>query len=281
MERNNLNRVAAALRRSLVGLRIVRFDAVASGIAHPNNANHVVGRVVAGVELRGHSLFIVLRDGEQPGSLLRGDPLSLGLHQRDLLLHSDHQAGGEWHTTSRHVADLGPDPPSVILCTEHSTAYCVGEAACQLLTAREAAHLWRAVLGASPPPSAKDVKAVLAAHPNAEVGAALALVPGGRHEGSLWRSEVLFLQRISPFTRVHNLPKEALRSIVWEYKRFSPNGRRQGTIIRLDLRDRLWVHGRAGHPCRVCGTLIQAHRQGFGTGFIYFCPKCQGVEHGS
>lgn len=270
--------MAAVLRRGIVGLRIVRFDAAADGIGRSNGTSQIVGRIVAAVEARGHNLFVVFRDEEMPGSLLRGDPLGLGLHHRDLLVHTEHSGGGEWHTAARPVAGHVCGAPCVVLHTEHSTAYCVGNAKVRVITAREAVQLWKEVLSASHPPSPKDVKEALAAHPDAEVGAVLAIVPGARHEGAFWRSEVLFLLRISPYTRIRDLPAEALHSIVCQYKRFAPNGARDGSVVRLDLRDRLWVHGRAGQLCRVCGTLIEAVRQGFGAGYVYFCPKCQGVK---
>jgi len=278
MEKTSLNRMAATVRKSIAGLRVVRFDVAPNGLVHGTATDQVVGRVVAAVELRGHGLFTVLRDEEKPGSCLRHDPLALGLHHRDLVLHSDHADGGEWHTSSRRPMHYAAGTPLVALHTEQSTAYCVGQAHLRLVPAPSTGHLYAAFLATCVPPSVREVRAVLAAHPDAEVGAALALIPGARQEGSVWRSEALFLRRISPFAKVRNLSREALRSIVWEYKRFAPDGGSEGKIVRLDLRDRLWVHGRAGQPCRVCGNLIEARRQGFGAGFIYFCTRCQGVK---
>jgi endonuclease-8 len=37
----------------------------------------------------------------------------------------------------------------------------------------------------------------------------------------------------------------------------------------------LWVYGRAGRPCRRCGTPIRMERQGDLARLTYWCPRCQ------
>ena len=37
----------------------------------------------------------------------------------------------------------------------------------------------------------------------------------------------------------------------------------------------LWVYGRAGRPCRRCGTRIEAARQGELARLTYWCRRCQ------
>jgi len=38
---------------------------------------------------------------------------------------------------------------------------------------------------------------------------------------------------------------------------------------------RLWVYGRVGHACRVCGEGIVLERRGLQARSTYFCPRCQ------
>ena len=40
--------------------------------------------------------------------------------------------------------------------------------------------------------------------------------------------------------------------------------------------DSLWVYGRAGKPCRKCGTPIEMKKIGIDARSTYWCPKCQG-----
>jgi formamidopyrimidine-DNA glycosylase len=36
-----------------------------------------------------------------------------------------------------------------------------------------------------------------------------------------------------------------------------------------------WVYGRAGRPCRRCGTRIESARTGSTARIAYWCPHCQ------
>ena len=101
--------------------------------------------------------------------------------------------------------------------------------------------------------------------------------------GNIYASEALFAAGIRPTVRADRLSKpRALRlhgAIVAVLQRalalggstlrdFSSAEGRSG-YFQLDA----MVYGRAGLPCRVCGTFIKAVRQGQRSTF--FCPKCQ------
>jgi formamidopyrimidine-DNA glycosylase len=47
------------------------------------------------------------------------------------------------------------------------------------------------------------------------------------------------------------------------------------TTRRTDPDARLWVYGRGGAPCRVCGTAIEYRKQGPDARGTYWCPACQ------
>lgn len=98
-----------------------------------------------------------------------------------------------------------------------------------------------------------------------------------------YKSEVLFSQRVSPFTPVGELAEERLRAILAEAHRLlrlNPGGGVRRTLPGLDRRQRLWVYGRSGAPCRVCGDRIRFRRQGEPAGgpgarSTYYSPNCQ------
>ena len=48
------------------------------------------------------------------------------------------------------------------------------------------------------------------------------------------------------------------------------------TTRRMDPTARLWVYGRAGKPCRNCGTAVACRTQGADARLTYWCPRCQG-----
>jgi endonuclease-8 len=50
-------------------------------------------------------------------------------------------------------------------------------------------------------------------------------------------------------------------------------GRR--TTGSLDPRAKLFVYGRAGKPCRTCGTPIEIRKSGVDARLTYWCPRCQ------
>jgi len=50
------------------------------------------------------------------------------------------------------------------------------------------------------------------------------------------------------------------------------------TRFVLDPRQKLWVYGRRGEPCHVCGTPIGSATQGEEARRTYWCPTCQAFE---
>ena len=51
------------------------------------------------------------------------------------------------------------------------------------------------------------------------------------------------------------------------------SGRR--TTRSLDPSAKLWVYGRAGQPCRRCGSPIRSKKTGPDARVTYWCPRCQ------
>jgi endonuclease-8 len=53
------------------------------------------------------------------------------------------------------------------------------------------------------------------------------------------------------------------------------------TTGSLDPSARLWVYGRAGKPCRKCGTKIRLRSSGADARLTYWCPQCQALPAGA
>ena len=120
--------------------------------------------------------------------------------------------------------------------------------------------------------------ALLAADPVREVGLALLdqrLIAG---LGNLYRCEVLFLQGLSPWTLVADVPD--LPALVRRSQRLLLANRdrwEQSTTGSLRHGEDHWVFERSGRPCRRCGTPIAAAEQGSAPQqrLAYWCPRCQ------
>jgi endonuclease-8 len=104
--------------------------------------------------------------------------------------------------------------------------------------------------------------------------------------GNVYRSEILFLERVDPEALVGTLPDETLQSILERARELLRSNVQSGAGPRTTTRDarngrpmaptRLWVYGRAGRPCHRCGTPIRAAQRGAARPRItYWCPSCQ------
>ena len=98
--------------------------------------------------------------------------------------------------------------------------------------------------------------------------------------GNVYKSEILFMNRLNPFAPVSSVDDDALRECLRSSRRFM---RRNLEGLRRKFRgstqgDRLWTYRRRGMPCLECGTTIDMRRQGEAARSTYFCPRCQGVD---
>ncbi len=97
--------------------------------------------------------------------------------------------------------------------------------------------------------------------------------------GNVYKSEVLFLQRLDPFT-----PPEAIPEELWQalYTRAEVLMRRNLTPLPRNTtglgrgRPALWVYGRAGRACLRCGTPVSSRTHGRDLPRVtYWCARCQ------
>lgn len=111
-----------------------------------------------------------------------------------------------------------------------------------------------------------------------EIGDALLLQRAVAGIGNVYKSEVLFLEHIDPKARLSTLPDDVLLGALDRARTLMKKNLGGGPrTTRSTLSGaRLWLYGRAGKPCFVCTTPIEAYRQGAPPGRItYHCPVCQ------
>jgi endonuclease-8 len=105
--------------------------------------------------------------------------------------------------------------------------------------------------------------------------------------GNVYKSEVLFMCGVNPFAAVAAVDDEHVLAILATARKHlqanvidptaaivTYRGYRR-TTGRADPAERLYVYGRAGKPCRKCGTPIELRAQGPEARLTYWCPTCQ------
>jgi endonuclease-8 len=104
--------------------------------------------------------------------------------------------------------------------------------------------------------------------------------------GNVYKSEVLWLERVAPSALVGDLDDSTLGRLIATARRLmrANSERGHGPERVTTGSDRhavgpLYVYGRTGRPCRRCRTPIASERQGRDLPrTTYWCPWCQPVE---
>ncbi len=104
--------------------------------------------------------------------------------------------------------------------------------------------------------------------------------------GNEYKSELLFLERLSPFLAVDHVPDAKLRSLIRRAQRLLRENvasaalgfHRRQTRPRQGGGGSVWVYGRGGQHCLVCDERIQVAHQGQPPRSTYFCPACQSLS---
>lgn len=101
--------------------------------------------------------------------------------------------------------------------------------------------------------------------------------------GTVYVSESLFRQHISPWTPVGELPEVALSHVVERAHRLI--GANRAVTVRTLTGSRVageenHVHGRAGRPCRQCGETVRVDPIGTAPldRVMFHCPRCQPAD---
>ncbi len=103
--------------------------------------------------------------------------------------------------------------------------------------------------------------------------------------GNIYRAELLFRARISPFRPGNEIPAAAVKAMYRDAVKLMPAAMVDRRIVTTKPKDRPhrrgealseeahYVYRRAGRPCFLCGTAIKT--QEMATRNLFWCPTCQ------
>lgn len=264
-EGDTIFRAARSLDRILTGRRLTRFELRTPGRPVTASRQPLPGERVTSVRAEGKHLLMSFEGG--------------------LTLHTHMQMTGSWHayrpgeqwkkkpSAARVVIEVAeaaePDVPVAV-------AVCFSAPVVELIE-EPAAHPRLAALGPDLcQPDADLAEAVARLDrlpPGTEIGNALLDQRVAAGVGNVYKSEVLFACGVDPFSPVGGLsPVLRLRLFETAARLLRAN---LDSGARITVEGGLAVYGRAGRPCRRCGTRIESRRQGEAARTTYWCPACQ------
>jgi endonuclease-8 len=150
-----------------------------------------------------------------------------------------------------------------------------------LPTAREdqvTGHLGPDLLGPDWDPAAAVAR--LARAPDRPIGEALLDQRSLAGAGTIYATEMMFLRGVDPWRTVGSLSADELTALVeLGHRLLDANKERPGHVTTGDTRPGRgnWAYGRAGRPCRRCGTPIKRGESGppGQERLRFWCPNCQ------
>ena len=203
---------------------------------------------------------------------------------RRLTVHSHLRMDGTWRLFRPGQSWRGRPAHQIraVLGTDHVTAVGFHLHDLALLpTADEAdvvGHLGPDLLGPDWDPD--EAVRRLAANPNRDIATALLDQRNLAGIGNVYKCELLFLRRVwpwSPVREVSDLP--AMVALAKRLLELNKHRWPQITTGGMGRDDGTWVYGRAGKPCRRCGTPIRRSSHGGDVPaedrVTYWCPRCQ------
>lgn len=249
-EGDTLFRAAETLRGWLVGREITGVDARDVGLKHCATA--LIGKDVTAVEARAKHLLITVGDHT---------------------IHSHMKMTGSWHVYATGERwRKSASAMRLVLEAGDRTAVCFNAPIVQIVPTHVVDQLPGVrTLGPDvlkdfdPDVGARRLEAI---DPRTPAGDALLDQTVVSGLGNIWRCEALWAERVHPATPLGALARETKRALV-------DTGARLMGAAAKSSRPRPEVYGRAGQPCRRCGTGIVARRMGKDNRTSYFCPICQ------
>jgi endonuclease VIII len=249
---------ARTLHRALAGRALTRSDFRVPRLATANLAGDTVTEAVA----RGKHLLIRTGGG--------------------LTVHTHLRMDGSWRITATAEPVRDSHRIRLILANDEwqATGYQLGVV--ELVRTRDeqrvTGHLGPDLLG--PDWNRDEAVRRLRAQPDRPIGEALMDQRNLAGIGNVYKSEVLFMRGISPWTPAGDVPGlDAVTDLAREL--LDANKERIGRVTTGSARrgEQTWVYGRPGRPCRRCGTPVRA--EGQQDRVTYWCPRCQPRDEAS
>jgi endonuclease-8 len=247
---------ARRLHQALAGRVLTRSDFRVPRYA----TTDLTGRVVTEAVARGKHLLIRTGDG--------------------ITVHTHLRMDGSWRVRPARERTAGNHRIRLILANSEwqAVGYQLGVVEV-LRTAREdtvVGYLGPDLLGPDWDPAEAERR--LRTDPARPVGEALLDQRNLAGIGNVYKAEVLFLRGIDPWRPVGEVADVA--TLVGLAQRLlDANKERFGMVTTGVARrgEETWVYGRAGRPCRRCGTPVRSADQGrtLEERITYWCPRCQ------
>lgn len=263
-EGDTIYRTAEVLRAALRGRRITAARArPRPGMRRVPDLSRLVGATVEHVEPRGKHLLIGFDNGMTLRSHLR---MSGSWHR--------YRPGEAWRRHEREA--------SAVLETAEAVAVAFNTPVVELLApgdlrrSKPLRELGPDLLGRTF--DLDEAVRRLRERDDEELGNALLDQRAVAGIGNVYKSEIAFIERLDPWSPVAALDEEDLERALRTARRLLQANTRGGARITTasPVRGReLWVYGRAGRPCRRCGTLLRMRRQGELARQTFWCPRCQ------
>jgi endonuclease VIII len=270
-EGDTIHRTAAGLRPYLVGRPVL-----AASSSRGADVGRLVGSTVTAVDTLGKNLLIRSSNG-----------LTVRTHLR---------MNGSWHRyRPAEPWRLPASRAALVLEVEDAVAVCFDAPVVEVFETRaQAIHPGLAPLGPDLTDDRFEAAQVVArlrdpGRAGVAIGEALLDQRVMAGVGNVFRSEILYLERVDPFTPVGSLDDRTLDGLVATARRLlltniGPRGRpRRNTTGGAPeaAGAPLWVYGRTGRPCRRCGASIRAASLGRDLPrTVWRCPRCQGPRAG-
>ena len=99
--------------------------------------------------------------------------------------------------------------------------------------------------------------------------------------GTFWASEVLFVERLLPWTPGRDLDATTVTRLLDRLHRLMEHARSTGWQASTGVQrtgEEAYVHARSGRPCRRCGDTVRVATTGRAPRerTLFSCPTCQG-----
>lgn len=257
-EGDTVFRTARVLHRAFAGRRLTASDLRLPQLAVADLAGWTVTESVS----RGKHLLLRMRPPDDGRAMTLHSHLGMDGSWRV------YAVGERWQARSRHLI-------RVVLRTADTIAVGYQLQQVALVPTEDEKHLV-AHLGPDPLASDWDPAEAVArlSRRRTTVGEALRNQRNLAGIGNVYCSELLFLRGVWPWTPVHqvgDLPAlVSLAQRLLAANRTRPVRTTTGSLRRGQT---AYVYGRAGAPCRRCGTTITVDEQG--DRLTYWCPSCQ------
>jgi endonuclease-8 len=271
-EGDTIFRAARTLERALAGKSVVTFESVFPHLTRMHDDEPITGRTLHSVRSAGKHILMEFSGG--------------------LLLRTHMRMNGSWHIYRPGERWQRPRRAMrIVIGTSDFVAVGFDIPVAEMLKTKDVGrHHELRSLGPdllSETFDADEARRRMRERPGAAIADVLLNQRVLAGIGNVYKSEVLFACAVNPFMTVGSLSDAQLDCLISTAQRFlrinvsnivAPMTTYAGfrrTTRRMDPAERLWVYGRAGGPCRKCGTTISVRAQGRDARLTYWCTTCQ------